>query len=292
MFPDGKMTHYSCPDFTARGTYDLPRVPSEAVIDRRGMLYALCADDKPGPDEAAKGKGEANLYCFDVRDVLGGTGRPRALKPARVVPLGGRAEGLTLSPDHQWLYFLDTPGRRLGRVNLEAGKLDGALDGLSAGVRCFCLTPNGKSLFCCGTDGVLQELDAFQWKPLSTWKLSGSYRGVQATEGRVVLLNPAEGQWTHIKRFDAARGGDATDWAHVYLSNDIKLAPDQKRLYVSCFNLNPANVKSLWVPDPAKGRESGARSLDGNFGVRGRLTVSPDDRFLLCDAGYVILLRL
>jgi sugar lactone lactonase YvrE len=291
VFPDGKLEHFSCPDFQVKGTYRLPKEAYETALDRRGVLYAVCTEFKKGALFPRERRGTGDLYLFPVSDLLAGREAPgKQLQPSKVIPIGGLVPSLALSPAHDWLYCLDATNRKIVRVNTGQARADGELP-VEAGTDAMCLTPDGKTLYTVTHGGKLQKFDVARWRLERTFEVGGACRDIQATDDGLVFINSAEGQWVNLRLLNT-KTGEVVNWAGIYSSNCIRLAPDQKRLYVSCWNLSPANVTSYYISRdaPAKGRESGGCSLDANFGARGGVAVSPDGRFLFCDAGRIVRL--
>jgi LSD1 subclass zinc finger protein len=296
-FQGGKLQHFSCPAFEILGTYRLPKEAYQLVLDGRGTLYAMVSrTEKQAGRVSWRDFGAADLHFYDTRKLPGDGG---VLTPTKVIPLGGIVQHLIVSPDDAWLYFLDTHNRKVGRIDLKEGKLAGENDQITAGSVALCLTPNGKTLYSCSNTNVVQQIDPATLKIEKTITLDrGNPRGIQANDSGYVFLNSGEGQWTHVYLLNAKRdykGATAKvlPWAGVYSLSSLRLSPDQKRLYTSCFNLSPANIASYYITErPAlfKGQQSGAVGIDANFAARGLMEVSPDGTFMFCDRGLILLL--
>jgi hypothetical protein len=291
--PGGKLVHYSCPDFAVRGTYELPGDAYEAVIDGKGNLYAMCTPPKPGAMFPRDRRGVGNLYVFPMAGVLAGKRGEAKLKPSAEISLRGLAATMLLSPDGEWVYVLDKHNQKIVRVSTARRKVEGELDSLEPSTQSMCLTPNGEALYALAVNGALQKFDAAGWKLEKVFQVRGGHSDIQSTDDGRVFLNSSGGQWTNIDLFDVTKPDPPRPWAGIYQSNFIRLSPDQRRLYVSCWHLSPSNITSYYVPpgkSDAKGRQCGSVGLDANFGAYGNIVVSPDGRFLFCDAGKIILL--
>jgi hypothetical protein len=140
-------------------------------------------------------------------------------------------------------------------------------------------------------------LDAATLRIEKTFNISNvKPNGIQATDSGYVFLNPGLGQWTHIflvntNKDDKAKV-DAVPWGGVYQTHSLKLAPDQKRLYASCFSLSPSNITSFHISErPAlfKGQECSSIGLDG-VNARGLMEISRDGSVMFCDRGLIISL--
>src|SRR5262249_15412484 len=156
------------------------------------------------------------------------------LSPTKIISLGGVIQHLFVSPDDAWLYFLDTQNRKVGRIDLKEGKLDGTSD-VAPDTTGLCLTPNGNTLYTCSRSNQVQQLSATTLKVQKTFTISkGNPLGIQATDNGHVFLNSGERQWTKVYLLNAnrdpipARPAEVVPWASVYQLSDIRLAPDQK----------------------------------------------------------------
>src|SRR5262249_9479420 len=146
----------------------------------------------------------------------------------------------------------------------------------------------------------VQQLDPATLKIDKTFKLNqGRPLAIQATDRGYVFLNSGLGQWTDVFLLNANR--DYKDEpvqvlpsARVYQLSSIQLSLDQTRLYTSCVNLSPANITSYAVGErPAlfRAQQCGSIRIGANHGVRGRMDVSRDGRFMFCDRGLTLWLE-
>src|SRR5262249_41731696 len=153
-YPGGKLEHISCPDFTVMGTYQLPKQAYQLALDGRGILYAVSqlTGKKTMPSALMK-LGVADLYLYDTRALPQGDA---VLSPTKIISLGGVIQHLFVSPDDAWLYFLDTQNRKIGRIDLKEGKLDGTSIAVAPDTTGLCLTPNGNTLYTCSRSNQVQ----------------------------------------------------------------------------------------------------------------------------------------
>src|SRR5262249_5509849 len=80
--------------------------------------------------------------------------------PSKTLRLGGIVSRMINSHDGRWLYFLDVHNRKLCRIDSETAQIDREITSLTAGVTAFCLTPDGKRIYCSSEAGLLDVLDA------------------------------------------------------------------------------------------------------------------------------------
>jgi hypothetical protein len=148
---NGELAVYTGPDFALKGTYPLARPAVEIALDsRRGRLYAATAID-PGAPAPQPGSRAAlpigDLDVYEVRDLLQGAPVEGKLQPKQTIPIRARVESLGLAPDGQWLYYLDTAGNKIGRINTNTLQIEGATPPLLPTTDRMCLTPDGKTLY-------------------------------------------------------------------------------------------------------------------------------------------------
>lgn len=294
-FPKGKLQRLACPSFEVEQTFELPKQSYQMVVDRQGKLYAMVQRvEEENPPLPWLGLGPADLYIYDMK--AAGEG---ALQPAKVLPLDGIVMHMMISPDDNWLYYLDKHNNKVGRVDITKQRIDTVSNRIAPGTNSLCLTPDGKALFSCSNANVVQRLNPRTLAVERTINIDkGKPTGIQATDRGHVFLNSGEGAWTNIWYLNATRDyGTATaavlPWAGVYQTSHIRLAPDQKRLYTSCFNLAPGSISSFAIsarPGLLLGQRCGDTQLDPNFSAPGRMEISPDGTFLFCDRGAILSL--
>jgi hypothetical protein len=294
-WPDKRLTRIACPEFDTKATYKLPKRSYRIAVDGRGMLYAVAQLTENQSPLPLWDFGIADLEIYDTNKL----NNPGAvLKPTKTISVRGIIKQLCMSPDDAWIYYLDVHNRKIGRVNLREGKLDGETDQLVPDTNSLCLTPNGTKLYTCSSTNAVQIFDPATLKVEKTIRIhEANPTGIQATDKGYVFLNSGNGQWTHIYLLYAARDykderAPVIPWAGVYHTNALALSPDQQCLYASCFNLSPSNIKAFHVsarPTMIKGRECGAIGLDA-FNTQGQMIISRDGRFMFCDRGVILSL--
>src|SRR5262249_21658213 len=109
--------------------------------------------------------------------------------PTKTLSLSGIVHRMINAPDGRWLYFLDTHNRKLGRIDTTTAAIDKVIDTLSPGTRSFCLTPDGKRIYCCSEGNRLDVIDTAQFKHIKTVRLNKGQPGeVAATNEGLVFL--------------------------------------------------------------------------------------------------------
>ncbi len=293
-WPNKRLELISCTDFVTKATYKVTKRCYRVAVDGRGMLYAVAQRTEPGQLPLPWWDfGIADLQVFDTR-TFGPAGGE--VTPKKTIPVGGIITHLCLSPDDNWLYYLDTHNRKVGKVNLKDGSEAGSTGAIAGGTNGLCLTPDGKKLYTCSSNNVVQVLDPATLKVEKTIHFDDvSPTGLQATDKGNVFLNSGKGQWTHIYLLYAARDyqgekAKAIPWAGVYHTHSLALSPDQQVLYSACFSLSPSNIQAFHIPPRptlTKGQECGAIGLDG-VNAQGQMVVSRDGRFMFCDRGLIL----
>jgi predicted Zn finger-like uncharacterized protein len=291
-FPGGKLQKFSCPDFEVTGTYQLAKQCYQLAMDRRGILYAVAQQTVKQEALPWWGLGIADLHLYDTIAIAQPTGK---LMPTKTIPLRGIVYHLYVSPDDSWLYYFDSHNRKVGRLELKTATIDRENDEVVPGTNAMCMAPNGKKLYTCSATNAVQVLDAATLKIERTFKISDVRpNGIQATDAGYVFLNPGQGQWTSIYLVNTNKKEnamlEAIPWAGVYQTHSIRLAPDQKRLFTSCFNLSPSNISSIHISErPAlfKGQQCASIGLDG-VNARGLMEISRDGSILFCDRGLIL----
>jgi sugar lactone lactonase YvrE len=295
-WPDKRLERISCPDFDTKATYKLPKRSYRIAVNGRGMLYAVA-------QIAEKGRPPLPWFDFGIADLeIYDTNKPgepgETLQPTKTIPVGGVITQLCMSPDDAWMYYLDVHNRKVGRVNLKEGKLDGENDQIVPGTNSMCLTPNGKKLYTCSNTNAVQILDPATLKIEKTIRFhEANPTGIQATDKGYVFLNSGNGQWTHIYLLYAARDykgerASVIPWGGVYHTNSLALHPDQQCLYASCFSLSPSNITAFSLPPKptmSKGRQCGSIGLDGH-NAQGQMIISRDGKFMFSDRGLILSL--
>jgi hypothetical protein len=175
------------------------RTPNEVLcgmaIDGRGRMYAQRV-----PQKLLGEPFERTPADLSVWDKIEPTDRARLPAPDRTLPLGGIVARAVPSPDGRHLYLFDSHRRRLCRIDSELGKIDRELADLTPGVNSFCVTADGKRIYCCSSANRLDVIDAERFAVEKTVALDeGNPLDVAATSDGVVFLlgkKEAPGEFT------------------------------------------------------------------------------------------------
>jgi hypothetical protein len=96
------------------------------------------------------------------------------------------------APDGSWLYFLDAETRMLARIDPVVGTVDRKIGPMSPGASQFCVTPDGKKIFCCSRENIIEVVDAEKFEYVKDVRISeGNPVDIAATDkGMVYLVGP------------------------------------------------------------------------------------------------------
>lgn len=290
---DGRVSHYSYPDFRYRATHRLRQPAYRAALDGpRGLLYAAASE--PGALSANphgnRERGRGDLHVYDVRALLAGRLQPgTALEPVRVVPVGANVVGLLLAPDRASLYYLaEAPGgARLVRLPAGAAGPGRALT-LAGTPVAVCQTHDGKSLYVAMTDRVY-ALNAASLRVEGSVPLDECPSDMAASNQGIVFLG-GRGNWTGIKVLDVRRGRLLAEWkaelpGRLYLG----VAANGRRLYVGSATATANSIRAVaLVRDLSRPLLTVGEAVSSRNGlVRGEFFLTPDSRFLVNRFGKV-----
>jgi hypothetical protein len=296
---DGLLKRYSYPGWEPQAAYRLEQPTYRAALDGgRGLLYLAAsslASLQLGGYARREG-GVGDLHVYNVQELLKGkVPDGAALRPDKVVPLGGHVRHLILSPDRKALYYLLWSGisgdsfykpawTHVGRIDT-AGVVKGPEVDLKDLATCLCLTADGRTLYA-GATGRLRALNPATLETVRSAAVDTPMEDAAATDGGIVFLT-AGGQWTEVRVVDMKQGGRevgrwgtaVTGWTYLTLS------PDQKQLYVGGDN----HIRSLQVTGDLSKRppELGAATNSDAGKVQGEFFLTEDGRFVVNRWGMV-----
>ena len=305
----GFLKRYDYPDFALAGSYKLPGPATQLAIDPvRKRLYAVVLP--PGelksdhPLQEPYGKGD--LHVFDIATLLtGDDGGATELTPVAKVPLGANVIRMILSAYGRYLFLLETltdaknPPAKLVRVDTQAGAADLELD-LDQGATAICVSPSGKSLYVAISprgheyhsrdrpeEGTiyLVGMDNFEVVKKAMIELDPS--DIQANDQGLVYVAGGSNQHTSISVVDMKKSrAIVARWPGVYMGALIRLAGDQKRLFVASRHISPSSVV-CWLVDTHGERKPQTFPVEGGP-MGGGIYLTPDDAFLMTRLGAVI----
>ena len=215
------------------------------------------------------------------------------LRPANVIPVGGTVGSLMLSPDRQWLFYLNLTDAKVGKVNTKTARRDKELK-LADGTDVLTRTPDGKTLIATAAvhDGCkIQVIDP---KTLelrkSFWVDVAAYDAV-ANDAGLLFLSGSKGDWSDIAVVDLAKETIVTRWGGVWNRSFLQLSVDQKRVYVSSQGVSPGTLDGLTIPSKFADKPDLYRAaFPGRQPLGGEFQVTPDGRYLLCKTGTILRL--
>lgn len=306
-YPGCKLMRINLPNAKQSKTYFLSKDPYRMVLDaKRGVLYAVCVEPTPGmartfPSERRGLYGKGDLCVFDVSAVLkGDLPDGTQLTPTRTVPLGGTVSTLLMSPDGAWVYYLDLDNDRIGRFDTATGMVR-IIDNLDSKTEAMCLTPDGTTLYAASHDGkfnhynhgpfrgTVQKIDTAKFKVEKSVKVNAHPQDVRATNDHLVFLSAGSGQHVGCTLVDMKTGEQKNRWCVSPGSDMLCLSPDQKFLFVSHGWHGTAHIHAVEVPKTLTERASDVQVYPpSNFAARREMRISPDGRYLMCDAGQII----
>ncbi|HWG47062.1 MAG TPA: hypothetical protein VN688_30135 [Gemmataceae bacterium] len=294
LFVEGQqLVRCDYPAFKQTGAYSLGELSAYAsVLDQaRGLLYL--AVSKPqmlqGTNSSQRLLGMGDIHVHDGRALREGKLKDGAvLQPTAVIPLGKKIARLILSPDGRWLYYLDITNDKspkIGRVDTMTHQSAGEIALLEKTAE-ICLTPDGKTLYAAGQPmpgkGAVQVIDPAELKVQKEVPLPGSPYGLDATDQGMVFVS-LRGQWTDTVAVDVKQGTVTMRWGGMYGACPVRLAPDQKRLYVAVTELSPSMLQAWKLPENAGDKPQKAAEERG--AATPQFLITSDGRFLLTRAG-------
>ena len=99
------------------------------AVDHEGRVYAQSVTTNEHGVRIKRGVGDISVYAGLVPK---GAGDPLPA-PDKTLKLGGIVAKMLASPDGKYVYFLDVHNRKVGRIDADAGKIDGEIESISAG---------------------------------------------------------------------------------------------------------------------------------------------------------------
>ncbi len=301
--PDGKTFWTAANDslilweqpFEKRGSYKLGKsLLHSLAVDGQGRLYAQTMPTNPAIVTLAR----PVVGPIEIYEGLNPKGDAEPLPaPTKKIDLRGIVKRLVSSPDGRWVYFLDTHNRKVGRIDTQAGTVDQTNDKISTGTSSFCLTPDGKKLYCCSDTNRIDVLDAATLQLEKAVTLSaGQPVDIAATDkGVVFLLGRGQGPGQdfldqgNLLVADLSRvTGDKATVMRVrsgHRSAFLQMAPDQKTVFAS----GDRRVSACVVPSRPAIFQVPVRDYSvRDFFTPGWIQISPDGRTILHDLAAIL----
>lgn len=294
---DSTLSRWENPGFERKGGYKTPGQRLFAMcVDGKGRLYAQTGKGSRLPVSIVE-RGVEDIDVHEGLDPQNETGVLPA--PTKRIPLGGVVKRMIASADGRWVYGLDTQNRRLFRIDTEKGAIDKEVKNISTSVKSFCLTPDGKTIYCCSETNRLDLVDVAEFKLTRSVTLDkGQPVDVAATnEGMVFLAGSPSGQFgSGGNAYLVDLTGKPADRAVAMPysmgvgngtvgSSFVCLLPDQRAAFVS----GDRAVIAVDVPArPALFHLNVRERFRCDYYVPGQMVLSPDGRTLLFDNGTIL----
>jgi sugar lactone lactonase YvrE len=295
---DSTLSRWENPGFERKGGYKTPGMRLFALcVDNQGRLYAQTGKGERGPVSIAD-RGISDINVYENLNPANETGALPA--PNKRIPLAGIVNRMLHSPDGRWVYALDVHNRRLVRIDTQKGVIDKEVKNISTSTRSFCLTPDGKKIYCCSTTNRIDIIDPVEFKLVRSVSLDRSQPvDIGATnEGIVFLAGSPTG-------FSIEGGGNAyvVDLTGkpaeraVAIPFDMRVGngtvgssfvcmlPDKRGVFVS----GDRAVVVVNIPArPALFQLQVRECYRESYNTRGQIVLSPDGRTLLYDTGAIL----
>ncbi len=288
---DKTLSLWEHPGFEKKGEYRVTSRFDAMCVDKVGRLYAQTSPaDRSGVVSIQK-RNVGDISVFEnLTPVANGANLPAA---TRSLKIGGIAARLLNSPDGKWIYYLDTHNRMLGRIDVEKVAIDKTIDGLSTSAANFCLTPDGKRIYCCSTTNRIDVIDTADFKLSHSVSLNkGQPFDIAATNDGIIFFVGQRGDgFSHGNAYAVDLRKKRPDPVSVMPqpigthSMFVQLLPDQRAVLFS----GDRRVHVCSIPsEPAVMAMTHRETWIRDYFVPGRIIVSPDSRTLLQDSGSIL----
>jgi WD40 repeat protein len=215
------------------------------------------------------------------------------LRPSAVIPVGGTVGALYLSPDRQWLFYLNVTEAKLGKVNTKTARREKELK-LADGTDVLARAPDGKTLIATAPakEGcTIQVIDPKTLEIRKSFRVDVAAYDVASNDAGLIFLSGGKGEWTDIAVVDTAKETVVTRWGGVWNRSFVQLSADQKRIYYSSQGVSPGTLDALVIPSKLDDKPATYRAaFPGRQLLGGEFQVTPDGRYLLCKTGTVLRL--
>ena len=210
-----------------------------------------------------------------------------------MIPVGGTVGNLFLSPDRQWLFYLNLTDAKVGKINTKTARRDKELK-LADGTDVLTRTPDGKTLIATAPvkDGCkIQIIDPKTLELRKSFWVDVAAYDVAANDAGLLFLSGGKGEWSDIAVVDVAKEAVVTRWGGVWNRSFVQLSADQKRLYYSSQGVSPGTLDALVIPAKFDDKPATYRAaFPGRQPLGGEFQMTPDGRYLLCKTGTILRL--
>jgi hypothetical protein len=228
-----------------------------------------------------------------------------ALVPVAKIAVQAAVGRFYFSPDHRYLYFLNSADGRIQRIDVLARRLDTASVEVTDGTDSMCMSPDGRYIYTAASPtghspyvgagkerGKLHVVDVQQLRIISTFEIPFDPFEMVVSSSGTLYVSGGSSQWTKIAVVDpGARAKVGELPGSVFQMSLLRSSPDRKRLYFSTTGLSPGDVNTVILPDTKDGTAVMYDSpYHGDYPLGGTFEITPDGRFLIAGAGTVLRL--
>jgi hypothetical protein len=292
---EGTLTQWAIPDAAVLRRFDGQKNRAFYTMgtDAKNNLYVQFGPfhDKNKGRVAPPG----DISVFDEASVKAESA-PLPPVPTKTIPLNGVVSRFITSPNGRSVYVLDTPNRRLSRIDSDKLAIDKTLALQSTDPSAFCLTPNGKKIYVCAESNRIEIVDAESFTLERTVKISpcrpktiaANDEGIVALGGE--LVQTPQNDFLSAYLVDTRIKDTETLTAIVTEmrltnSQDLQFSSDQKAVLF----FGQASVATCGLPSQlVLYKVTHAYSLSGQSQLRGMGWLSPNRRHAVRDKGVVI----
>jgi WD40 repeat protein len=216
----------------------------------------------------------------------------RELNAKTSATIPGTLAALHRSPDGRWLFLLHADGK-LERLDASTLKSDASL-ALHAGTETLTLSSDGKTLAATAPDrrpveALIQLVDPATLQLRKKFWIGVPLFDLAVSDNGLLFASGSGGEWTDVVVIDTEHERIAGRWGGIWRRSPLRLAPDQKRLFVATQGVSPGRIEAFPIPEKLDEKPTPVRStarpdqiLDGDF------IVSPDGGLLLSKTGTVL----
>ena len=294
-YMDATLAYWDHPGMLRKGSYklgekDKPQGLTVMGVDKKGRLYGQLAANTAGVSLAA-GTGDISVWENLAPPERDNVPMPA---PSKTIPLRGVVRKFVNAPDGRWLYFLDVNNRKLCRIDAEKGAVDKEIANISPGTQSFCVTADGKKIYCCSDSNRVDVVDAEAFKLLRSVRLdrgqptdiAASNSGLVYMVGAKVNAGPGNSNTMVVDLThgtpESAQVIPVSEWL---IFRSVQVLPDQRAVLFG--GEGRITVYSI-PPRPAQFSPVAKEYGITDHNTPNQIAVSPDSRTVLHDRGTIL----
>jgi hypothetical protein len=308
-----EIRRYSCPGFHIEGSCPLERPAYQLAFDAtNSCLYAAVSDPKVLQERVPlfarhKGIGRGDLLVYNWNEVDQKIKDAESPRPAPTVLVQDvKVANLLLSPDGDWLYYLnvkDPQKVQVGRINTETRKQDPDLL-LAEGTMAMCLSQDGKTLYAIASSrqavgkskGTIQLIDTDRMTLRDSFTVEADPYDLDVNSDGLLFLSGGSNAPaltvvdTQLKKIVAPVVGNVERCCF------IKLARDQRRVYLANHpdSKQTHSIKAWNIPEAIEEGLQWAKEVkatDEYPQMSGPLILTPDGKYLFAGERTILELQ-